>query len=353
MNQYVQAKLDQMSVRKTKNRGSIGLAEWLVDRRLAVVVKSKGSYGFCEEGVRFLSPYETVSVIDSQEYEVTLKGLPLSLEEAYSVCLTDERDFDVYRVYVSLMRQGLRIKKKIPKVPVTGDVRSEIREVTKATKRDIIEVEDEEFRPEIKRYRRNNRGSVSPSNTSPDLAVSNLSLALVRHREFVVPPIHDYLKANAKDWTEYKEINCYLDQNFVGRVVDLPEGLNREVSQKLPSSILSNGMTWCINRFDAVYSLHELCKKLQERGPKTYSCPRDSDSFSKVSLHFKTDEDEDGNVVVVHADDPLPSPRQVHDLSRDAILIVAVIDESLITLFRFTSVSDWQEMPSLWLQHVD
>ena len=340
-----------MSGSRTKSRGSIGLAEWLVDRRLALVVRSKGSYGFSEDSVQFLSPYETLYVIECQEYEVTLSGLPLSLEEAHSICLLDERDSDVYRVYVSLMKQGLRFTKEKPQVFVARDVRSGVREAAKTTKRDIIEEEKDNVCSDAKRRRQNSTGSLPFCHPDPHL--SNLTLSHVRHREFVVPPIHDYLKEKAKNWTEYKDINCYLDQNFIGRIIDLPDEVNDQFCQKLPSSILNTDVTRCINQFHSVLSLNDLCKKLQDHGPKTYISPRANDYLTPASLHFKTDEDEDGRVIVVHVSDPLPSPQLIHDLSRDAILIVAVVDESLIKLFRFLSVTDWQELPSLWLQHVE
>lgn len=350
VNLFLNAKLDQLSSIRSKSRSSIGIAEWLVDRRLSLVTKCKGSHGFVENGDRLMSPYETVSVIESQEYEVILKGLPLSLEEAYSVCLSDDRDMAIYRVYASLMKQGIRVWPVDPHVNKTGDIRE--RHESEAVKRDLRPAETGESCPEKKRRRKNSLPDSSSGSAVP-LQVSNLTMSQVRHRDSVVPPIHDYLKANARSWSEYKEIDCYSDQNFIGRVITLPDGLTSEVSQKLPSSILSAGSTKCINQFDRILSLDDLCAKLQEHGPKTYGPTAGMDFGPKVSLNFKTDEEEDGKVVVVSASDPLPSPQMIYNLSQTGILIIAVIDESLISLFKFNTVSDWQALPSLWLKHVN
>jgi hypothetical protein len=353
VNQFLEAKLDQLSGTRTKSRSSIGEAEWLVDRRLALVTKCKGSYGFIENGVRFLSAYETVSVIESHEYEVTLNGLPVSLEEAYSLCLTDERDMGVYRVYISLVKQGMRVWPVDPHLNKTGDVRTGEKCESEATKRDLTVPSNEESCPETKRRRLNSVPKSESSSDSPVvLEVSNLTMSQVRHREYIVPPIHEYLKANARSWAEYKEMNCYQDQDFVGRVVDLSNGLSADVSKKLPSSILSAGSTKCINQFDQIYSLNDLCAKIQAHGPKTYSPAAVINFSASVSLNFVTSDEEEGKVVVVSSGDPLPSPQMIHNLSRTGILIVAVIDESLISLFRFSSVTDWHALPSLWLKHV-
>lgn len=348
---FIQNKYAQISVSRTRHRGSIGAAEWLADKRLARISKKKGSFGFKKDGVFYLTPFQTLSVIESHEFEVTRNGLPLSMEEAFAICLTSEAEMDEYRVYSSLIRQGVRVWQPDVAISYTGDARTKDKTFSSQSKRDNVDEEPIGACTERKRRRKNSAGSLSPTGAAEMLQVTNLRLSDVRHREYVVPPIHEYLKSNAKNWTQYKEMTCCLDQDFAGRVIDLSHGLSDGVSQQLPSSVLSSGLTQCVHRFEKIQSFADLCSSLQNAGPTTF-CSQSDDTTAKVSLHFETEEGEKGDVMIRSINDGLPSPQSVDNLSRKRLLILAVVDQSLLSFFRFSSLHTWDRLPRLWLKHV-
>ena len=344
--QFMHSKLDQLRAPRIKSRSSLGCAEWLLERNEARVLKSKGSLGSMRDGVRFLSAYETLLAMESMDYEVSLAGLPLSLEEAYSLCLADERDLDVYRVYANLMKSGFRVWKLT--AVVVGEEKSETSDRTSESRdqREAVANQEVYSSPERKRRRRN-------SDPSPgDLLICNLQLSHVRHREFVVPPIFEHLKANARNWTDYKEINGFLDSEFVGRVVDTSGLPSRDLSSRLPSSLLSKGITKCVNQFDSIPTLSDLSSRLQERGPQEYIPSLNHDVRKIASLRFETEDRETGYVIVVSREEPLPPVHVLSQFPGEVILLTAVVDESLISLFRLTRMSKWKQLPRLWLQHV-
>ena len=320
----------KISAFKLKSSSSIAFAEWLTERRLARVMQSTD---------HFLTPFETVYGIESSQLEVTLNDLPLSLEEAFAICLRDEQDTDVYRVYACLRREELKVWE-------TKDIPSEVESSVGILQQKNKTLEEDRYSPERKRYKPDGPNSLMSAE-----AVSLLKMSDVRHRDFVVPPVHQHIRSKAKTWEEFKEIQCLTDQNFIARVFKSePDSFS---PSELPAAVLSSGITSCINDFSVIHSLPDLCHKLQQRGPKTYQTvteeqKKESDTFTP--LRFTCEDGTDATVLLTRADMRLPSFQTIKRLTHNRTLVVAVVHESVVTFFMFSSGMKWQELPSLWLE---
>ncbi|XP_018565884.1 tRNA-splicing endonuclease subunit Sen54 isoform X2 [Anoplophora glabripennis] len=157
-----QANLENiLSYERADRRCARSLATWSSEDKLAKVtrtVKSLNNFGYQDKNGTYLYPEEALFLMETNRLEVTIDGVPLSVQEGYDLLLKHcECDAVKYRVYKKLALLGYRLlryselRRRLSKTtkkqdPITNNsTNSEIKSDERHRKR-VLEAENE-FNP--------------------------------------------------------------------------------------------------------------------------------------------------------------------------------------------------------------
>ncbi|RDD41584.1 tRNA-splicing endonuclease subunit Sen54 [Trichoplax sp. H2] len=118
----IEKKQDQIEDILTEERlaklSHLSRGEWNDQTLVAEIHYKKGShwnyFGFPKGEIEILQPEEAVYLIEIGALELYYKGLPLSLQEAYSIILSKTFPIYKYQVYCHLLRLGFIVKRHLP-----------------------------------------------------------------------------------------------------------------------------------------------------------------------------------------------------------------------------------------------
>ena len=372
-------KLHFVTQERVKTSRELGECEWNDEFRLGRELKKRGKhhyFGRTRDGQHHLYPEECLFLLEAGDYQVKHQNLPLSLQEAYSVLLTNSDDFERYRVFSTLLRQGYHVKKfiKLQQEPEeamdTTDDEVALDCVQSARKRrncDQMEVCDE------KRTRTMASDDVTPlERVDFNHRLEPLTMKIVRNREDMCIPLNEFITDEVHSWQEYNELMCQKSQKYSGLALKLTD-LNVSVidTKSLPTGRLyTNSVMPLINPVVPT-TLNNFLNKLQSSGPReanVYGSSRNTNCALKIDYElFNThsgiaiDYSKPDAYVVVCSSDYIVNLSDVIKLNRDkrspsAYLLFAVVNDSISVSFNtLTEFNIWSEFPELWteLDNVD
>lgn len=117
--QYINDKIDEQfsafNEVSVKSSGHLGVLEWLDDQIESVVVQLKNKPQFMGRsmgGKIYLNSEETLFLIESSSAICNYKSLQLSLQDAFSLMIKSDLEFERYMVYSYLLKFGFRVKRR-------------------------------------------------------------------------------------------------------------------------------------------------------------------------------------------------------------------------------------------------
>ncbi|XP_063825113.1 uncharacterized protein LOC135074677 [Ostrinia nubilalis] len=147
----LEARKHLVEAERIEKSGILSHAEWQDELKLAEVTKQSGShwqfFGHHRDKKLYLRPEEALFLIEVNCLVLKYNGVTVSLQQAYSLLLSDDITIVQYKVYASLSRLGYKVFKHVPKVeppdnkPKNDNLKSE--DVTKTNVTETVTTSDE------------------------------------------------------------------------------------------------------------------------------------------------------------------------------------------------------------------
>ena len=353
---------DSLLTTGMKAASSIGQIEWLPNERLGLVVKKKPGadqrLGFTSQNNVYFYPEEVLAGLMFQEYFVVNQttGLPLTLKEAYDVCLRTDEEQMIFAVYKDLKEKGYKVWSRREKSD-TAKEEEEFKIPDMSEKTQLITCQESEEQPPAKKIRKDEKQGL--------LETTNLSLDMIRKSEQVDD---DFIKRFSKDWSGYKRMKMgHTSSKLPSLVVNITDHLGEDdLDKRLPSSALieksdnNYEIIHPIYSFQRIESFDKVLQSFADKGPQDitsddYIC--DDKEETLTVLDFIRN-DVKGVAIPTKDHHNLPSAAQLqkffHENNSEEdinLVILCIVDGfSSIKYFQYNPFKVWKEHPTLWTE---
>ena len=354
---------DSLSTTGIKAVSSVGQLEWLPNERLGLIVKKKPGadqrLGFKSNNNDYFYPEEVLAGLIFQEYFVVNQttGLPLTLKEAYDVCLKTEEDRMIFAVYKDLKENGCKVWRRREKSEAVKEGEQLERMEDMSKKMSLNTFQESEEQPPAKKIRKDEQQGL--------LETTNLSLDMIREPEQVDD---DFIKRLSKDWSGYKRMKTgHTFSKLPSLVVNIADHLGEDnLDERLPSSALTakngdnNQIIRPIFSFQRIESFDKVLQSFADKGPQDmtsddYTC--DDKEEPLVVLDFIRNEVK-GVAIPTKDHHNLPSTAQLQKFLHEKnskedvnLIILSIVDGfSSVKYFQYNPFKVWKEHPTLWTE---
>ncbi|XP_015788473.1 uncharacterized protein LOC107365474 [Tetranychus urticae] len=326
---------------RVRSASEMGLAVWCPQTKSAVVIcdkKRQPWMGYTENNQLRYTPEETLFLMETESIIVNYMELPLSLQTAYQLILTDEYLFKCYKVYAYLTRLGYKLKP----FPQSDQARSLAPNISSTTF-----ITNKTVEPIIK---------------------SNCALRLV-----MMPLRRDmFLRGTSFDrcanWAEYKRSTTPREPGVIfaeeATVLELNEEIRNErnIFDQLPNKSLidySKNLQPLIDQ-TKVTDINRLHQIFKEAGPQekclNSRLPSSSDVALKYQVYTSSRKNFSSNDLdyCLTISDETDCPPTVNDLIHldekcgKSQLIFAITSQQDFNFYTLQPFECWDEMPALW-----
>ena len=325
-----------------------GRAVWIEERRLAKVIVFKNIsnlMGFCSANQRYLYPEEAMFLLESSSIEVMHNDIPVSIQEGYSLFFMNKSEFNVYRVYSYLSREGYFVKRH-------KQVNSECQ--SNSQKRNEYSSQERSF----KLLKTDHHKYDFENNEIDHFKVNQIkpfSMSLLRNcdekKEIVFKKI--LAKDKAKSWKKYKNLIEGIDNTEMKtQLYNIESCLCKDKESINNNHFESNNILWSgkvkpIYHPKNIFNSNEFFNLLKLNGPKEVMNFGDAKSF-KIDLEVfnsKSKLDSTHFLIVV-----LESNSKIEHCfySNMKNVYFAVIDDEVINFYTFRNFHLNDEIPILW-----
>lgn len=343
----LRARFDILKWPRSRISTEISKAIWNSSLENSQIIKNKGLpswMGQTSSHGTFLSPEETLFLMEAEMVIVEENGLPLSVQQAHDIIIHNELLQKQYLLYSYLARLGYRLKKYLPHPGKDCSVSS----------RDNVQKgkdKDKEFLPR----------KIKKSSSTKHLASEANIVRKPLTREMFLQGTDLEKPMSWSEWKKcrssssscvfYPESAVVVDTNLDAFKSTVPLKL-------LPSNSLeSDDLSPLVNQTN-IHSINELQEILQINGPKEYREGLQEKSMKPLDCCYEIylpetkslSKKPDYCISITQSTD-IPSFRQINafcDSCPDINLLVAVFEQCYFNTYIVKSFNCWNETPTKW-----